>query len=110
MERYPENTDITLDDFKKCGWLKALGEAHREGYSSMWQALSAAARQASEDQQLSEGKVLWLLADACSMMLKPASLNEPFAPFMVMDGKRSALPEDFKSDDVVFFCRNHFRN
>jgi len=103
MERYPENTNITLDDFKNCGWLEALGEARREDYSSMWQTFSSAARKASEDQRLSEGKVLWLLADACSMMLKPASLNEPFAPFMVMDGKRSALPEDFQPDDVTFF-------
>jgi hypothetical protein len=104
MERYPQNTKVTLDDFRQCGWQEAISEARREEYSSMWQALSAAARKASEEKRLSEGKVLWLLADACSMMLKPSSLNEPFAPFMVMDGKRSALPEDFQADDIVFFA------
>lgn len=103
MERYSENTNITLDDFKRCGWVEALGEVRQENYSSMWQALSAAARQALADQRLSEGKALWLLADTCSMILKPASLNEPFVPFMLMDGKRSALPEDFQPDDVTFF-------
>lgn len=103
MEHYPENTDITLNDFKKCGWLEALGEAHRKSYSSMWRALSSAAKQALEDKRLSEGKVLWLLADACSMTLKPESVNEPFAPWAIMGGKRSTLPEDFKSDDVAFF-------
>ncbi len=102
MERYPQNTKVTLDDFKKCGWQDAIKEAGREGYSSMWQALSAAAGRAIEEKRLSEGKALWLLADACSMMLKPSSLNEPFAPFMVMDGKRSALPDDFQQDDIVF--------
>jgi hypothetical protein len=91
MERYPQNTKVTLDDFKKCGWQDAIKEAGREGYSSMWQALSAAASRAIEEKRLSEGKVLWLLADVCSMLLKPSSLNEPFAPFMVMDGKRSAM-------------------
>lgn len=103
MERYPNNTIITLDDFKNSGWLEVLGEAGREDYSSMWQVLSSAARKSTEELRLSEGKVFWLLADACSMMLKPTSLNEPFSPFMVMEGKRSALPEDFQDSDVTFF-------
>ena len=105
MERYPENTNITLDDFNACDWREALEEARREDYSSMWQQLSSRARKATEEGNLEAGKVLWLLADACSMMLKPNSLNEPFAPFMVMDGKRSALPEDFKSEDIEFFSQ-----
>jgi hypothetical protein len=49
--------------------------------------------------------MLWLLADACSMMLRPASRNEPFKPFGVIDGKRSALPEDFQESDVVLFSQ-----
>lgn len=103
MERYPENTKVTIDDFRQCGWQETIRNARREDYSSMWQALSAAARKATEEKRLFEGKVLWLLADACSMMLKPSSLNEPFAPFMVIDGKRSALPEDFQTDEILFF-------
>jgi len=104
MKRYPEGTNVTLDDFKKCGWLEALGETQCEDYSSMGGALSKAAEQAIEEQRLSEGKALWLLADACSMMLKPENLNEPFSPFAVMNEKRSALPEDFQADDVTFFA------
>jgi hypothetical protein len=105
MERYPEDTNITLNDFDTCGWRKALEEARREDYSSMWQQLSSQARKATEEGSLAIGKVLWLLADACSMMLKPNSLNEPFAPFMVIDGKRSALPEDFNEEDISFFSQ-----
>jgi hypothetical protein len=59
----------------------------------------------SEDKKLEKGKVLWLLADACSMMLRPSSPNEPFGLFMVMNGKRSALPEDFQSSDIAFFAQ-----
>lgn len=66
----------------------------------MWQALSEAAKAAVESGRNSEGRVLWILSDACSMMLRPASLNEPFAPMVVMDGRRSALPEDFLADEV----------
>ena len=71
----------------------------------MWQSLSSAARQAIEEGKTAEGKILWLLADACSMMLQPASLNEPFKPFLVIDGRRSALPEDFQESDVVLFSQ-----
>lgn len=105
MGHYPENTNISLDDFNACGWREALEEARREDYSSMWQQLSSRARKATEEGNLEAGKVLWLLADACSMMLKPNSSNKPFAPFIVMDGKRSALPEDFKNEDIEFFSQ-----
>lgn len=104
MERYPESTKVSVDDFRNCGWRELLGKARREDYSSMWQALSEGARQAIEDGAVTQGKVLWLLADACSMILKPESLNEPFAPFMVMEGKRSALPQDFTEDDIKLFA------
>ena len=59
-------------------------------------------RHAMEDGNIAKGKVLWL-ADACSMMLKPESLNEPIQPIMVIDGKRSAIPKDFTNPALFFF-------
>lgn len=104
MERYPEHTTATIDSLRNSGWKKALAAGDREGYSSMWQSLSAAARTAIENGLLSEGKSLWLLADACSMMLNPSSSNEPFKPFMIMNGRRSSLPIDFQRSDVELFA------
>ncbi|MBA4316565.1 MAG: DUF4209 domain-containing protein [Limnobacter sp.] len=104
MERYPEQTTATIESLRTSGWREAIATGDREGYSSMWQALSNAARTAVENGLLSEGKGLWLLADACSMMLNPSSPNEPFKPFMVMDGRRSCLPIDFQQDDVDLFA------
>ncbi len=69
----------------------------------MWHLLSDSARFAIEEGRNSEGKVLWLLANACSMMLNPDSVNEPFKPFMVINGKRTSLPEDFAQSDVDLF-------
>jgi hypothetical protein len=105
MERYPENTNACLEDFRKCGWRPALDSRTREGYGSMWQSLSSAAKQTIEGGKTAEGKVLWLLADACSMMLQPTSLNEPFMPFMMTASGRSALPEDFEGSDVTLFSQ-----
>lgn len=105
MERYPENTQVGPEDFRRSGWKEILTSTTRDGYSDMWQVFSSAARQAIEGKKTAEGKVLWLLADACSMMLNPASVNEPFKPIMVMDGKRSVLPEDFQEVDVKLFSQ-----
>jgi hypothetical protein len=104
MERYPEQAVATIESLRNSGWREALAADEREGYSSMWQSLSTAARTAIENGLFSEGKGLWLLADACSMMLTPSSLNEPFKPFMVMNGKRSSLPIDFQRPDVDLFA------
>ncbi|MFZ5899642.1 MAG: DUF4209 domain-containing protein [Bacillota bacterium] len=104
-ERYPHDLKISLDDFRRCSWREILGGIKREGYSARWQAFSFAARRAIEEDRKAEGKVLWLLADACSMMLHPSSLNDPFRPMFVMEGKRSALPEDFEQEDIEFFAQ-----
>lgn len=101
-ERFPTDLVITKQDFADCGWKYVLARTTREGYSSMWQAFSAAARQAIEEGRQTYGKVLWLLADACSMMLSPKSFNEPFKPIMVMDGKRSVVPDDLTEADIAF--------
>jgi hypothetical protein len=69
----------------------------------MWQALSAAARSAIEQGRVEHGKVLWLLADACSMMLSPSSPNEPFKPFAVFHDRRSVIPDDLPDTDITFF-------
>jgi hypothetical protein len=103
MERYPQDLTVGIDDFRRSNWKPAIASREREGYSSMWQSLSTAARSATEEGKISEGKVLWLLADACSMMLNPGSINEPFKPIMAMNGKRSSLPEDFQQSDVELF-------
>lgn len=71
----------------------------------MWQAFSAAARQAIEEGRQTHGKVLWLLADACSMTLSPKSLNEPFKSIMVREGKRSVIPDDLPEADVAFYAQ-----
>lgn len=103
MARYPENTTADLTSFRNADHNSAINAADRDGYTSMWQALSKAASEAIEGGKISEGKVLWLLADACSMMLTPSSVNEPFRPLIIMERRRSSLPEDFKPEDICLF-------
>lgn len=100
MHRYPEGTIATPEDLRTARLTDALASAGTEGYAEIWQALSKAAATALEEARPSEAKALWLLADAASMMLKPKSVNEPFAPMTVFGDRRSAIPSDFSSDDI----------
>lgn len=100
-ERYQEDLAVSLEDFLASGWKQTLDQVAREGYSAMWQALSAAARSAIEQGRNEYGKVLWLLADACSMMLSPSSQNEPFKPFAVFHDRRSVIPDDLLDADIL---------
>ncbi|MGI2325430.1 MULTISPECIES: DUF4209 domain-containing protein [unclassified Methylococcus] len=103
-ERYPQDLAVSLQDFEASGWKDAIAQATREGYSAMWLALSSAARTAIEQGRVAHGKVLWLLADACSMMLVPSSTNEPFKPFAVFHDRRSVIPDDLLDTDIAFFA------
>ncbi|HBO3329424.1 TPA: DUF4209 domain-containing protein [Pseudomonas aeruginosa] len=105
IERYQADLDVSADDFRRSGWKEILEQAPREGYPALWQALSSAARLALESGQQERGKVLWLLADACSMMLSPSSQNRPFKPFAVFHDRRSVIPEDLLETDYSFFSQ-----
>ncbi len=103
-ERFPADLIVSAQDFVDSGWKSALDQASREGYSAMWQTFSAAARSAMEEGRNEYGKVLWLLADACSMMLSPSSQNQPFKPYAVFHDRRSVIPDDLTDADILFFA------
>lgn len=103
-QRYPAGVTVSAQNLVDSGWKAVLKTACREGYYAMWQAFSAAACLAIEEGRNEHGKLLWLLADASSMMLSPKSLNEPFKPFMEMEGRRSVIPDDFSESDIAFYA------
>ena len=93
-----------MEDFAGCGWKEVLAGADRKGYFSMHRAFSDAAKQALDEHRQAHGKTLWLLADACSMMLSPGSVNEPFKPYAVFNDRRTVIPDDLSETDVAFFA------
>ncbi|MDR2127611.1 MAG: DUF4209 domain-containing protein [Burkholderiaceae bacterium] len=104
--RYPSDLVVTPQDFAESGWKEVLEQAPRKGYSVMQQPLFDAERKAIEEDRQAQGKVFWLLANACSMRLVPKSHNEPFKPAVwIMGGKRSAIPDDFSDSDIAFFAQ-----
>ena len=69
MQQFPEGTPATVDGFRRSGCNEAVRTAKHPGYSPMWSVLSQAANKALRDDKLEEAKVLWLIADACSLSL-----------------------------------------
>ena len=103
QDRYPKDLILTLEDFANCGWKEVLAGADCKDYPSMHDAFSDAAKQAMKEDRQAHGKALWLLADACSMMLSSDSFNEPFKPFIESsDGRCSIIPDDLSETDVSF--------
>ncbi|HCF0862064.1 DUF4209 domain-containing protein [Pseudomonas aeruginosa] len=105
FERYEADLIVSADDFRSSGWKEVLEQAPREGYPALWQGFSNKARSVLESGQKAQGKALWLLADACSLMLSPASQNQPFKPFAVFNDRRSVIPEDFLETDLLFLSQ-----
>lgn len=103
MHRYPEATEVTVDVAMAA--LKTQSDLIDKATecSELWHGLSAAARQAAAvtEPDWATVKSLWLVADACSMMLNADSTNAPFEPFSVFDHGRSIVPEDFRRDDLT---------
>lgn len=96
---------FTLEQFTACDWQYDISPDEQYGYSSVMQSLQALAKEKREAGEAEQAELLGLLARAASMMLVPGSINEPFKPF-VQDfnaGRRSAIPEDFTEQELVFF-------
>ena len=102
---YQEDLIITSENFIGCGWEEVLAGSDREEYFFLSQAFSAAAKQAIDEDRQAHGKVLSLLAYACSMRFSPDSFNEPFKPFTVLDSQRSIIPDVLSETDVSFFAQ-----
>ncbi|MFL9891045.1 MULTISPECIES: DUF7380 domain-containing protein [Paraburkholderia] len=104
-ERYRSDLEVGLDDLATCGWQEAIKEVADADYSALWNALAVAAQKALEHQEFKRAKVLWLLAEASSMMLKPSATHQPF---LVMGESRSPNIDDFTDADVMFFADASF--
>jgi hypothetical protein len=102
-ERYPRDIRIDHDDFVKCGYKEVLALISLIEYPSIWKTFSKAARKAIMEDRVKQGKIFWLLADACSMRLQTDSPNEPFKSYVPDIGVRSIIPNDFTEEDIVFF-------
>ena len=82
-ERYPTDLVVTKEDFLQSGWKDAISSRERWNHTIRCSALFDAEKKALDDGQLSRGKVLSILKNACSW---------------------SELPEDVTEAEIAFFA------
>ena len=75
-ECYPPDLVITKEDFLQSGWKEAISGLERENHTIRCSALFDAERGAFDDGQLSRGKVLSILRNACSWREPPEDVTE----------------------------------
>jgi tetratricopeptide (TPR) repeat protein len=102
-DRFSPDIEITYKDFESSGWEKAFQGNGMNVSSCVSETLAKMGQKAGEDGQTAQSKVLWLLADVCSMMLNPSSFNEPFKPYFRSRTNRSAITDDFTEKDIDYF-------
>lgn len=94
-------TTITKDDFLGINLDEILKDAkYFDDYSFKFADLCA---ENLRNGNLKASKVFYLLRNACSMALKPGSLNEPYEAGCIAGDCRSAILEDFTEQDLEFF-------
>ena len=101
-EGFPTDLVVTVDDFLKSPWKDVISSEKERRYAYYWISLSRAA-QAFKSGEEATRKVLWLLADACSMMLKPEKHNTPFEARAITGERRTAIVDDLSESDLTFF-------
>ena len=96
-----QQTTITKDDFLGINLTEILkGTKYFDDYSSKFADLC---EENFRNGNLKASKVFYLLRNACSMALKPKSLNEPYEAGCIWGNSRSAILEDFTERDLEFF-------
>ncbi|MER2474157.1 DUF4209 domain-containing protein [Photorhabdus laumondii] len=99
-----DSLQLTHKLFIECNWSYDVSPEDHYGYVSIMSSLLKSAKEMMEAEKTEHSKALELLARAASMMLTASSLNEPFtAYFQLVNVGRSALPEDFSEEELVFF-------
>jgi hypothetical protein len=99
-DQFAPDVEITYKDFESSGWEEAF---KGNGPISPFDVLAKKGKKAFEEGRIPQSKVLCLLADACSMMLHPSSVHEPFKPYFRSRTNRSAIPDDFSEKDINYF-------
>lgn len=98
---YPEEISLSVEDFSWSEIKEILDAVSNQRLHSFGFAFSNSAKKALENEEIKKGKVLWLLADACSMSLQPESTNNPFVP-IIGDCSSTAHIDLFGSPDIMF--------
>lgn len=96
--RPPRDTAASIEDFRASPWQAAASTM--DSYFAWWNFLMTKGAQATEAGQVSQAKVLWLLADACSLRMRPFDANEPLTATEVDEFRQPRGLSSFSEADI----------
>lgn len=80
---------------------RMIDKSQNKGLSELAGIIARELKKNEDGIKIEDRNLLRLLSNSASMRLTPESNNEPFKASIIWpDGKRSALPSDFSSDDL----------
>lgn len=91
----------TLHDFASVDWQNAVADISSRRLSDYAARFGQRAKEAAERDDARTTAVFQSLADLCSLSLRVGHPNQPFAPWMVTDGFRTAGVEDLSDETVA---------
>ena len=103
-----QNTDniFTADNFRQIDLNTILATAQKKDIFAGYQIemrLRDASKKCMAAGEDAKARILISMADACSMMMRPNNIDDPFSPCFIGYGKRSAQANDFSEQEIVFF-------
>jgi len=96
----PESVNISIQDFRSVKWKDAIEQAPAKDcfhYNSLFISRKAEAERQGDHKAVA---VFGLVADVTSMCLRAENHKDPFGPMFVMNGKRSAILDDFTDHEL----------
>jgi hypothetical protein len=98
--KYPNDVQSVAADLDVVRLEASLESVARVSYSAFWSHLSKDAAEAVAVGRLAEARILWLLAETCSLATTPESSQAVFEPSILMGDRRSVASTDFTADDI----------
>lgn len=96
---------IGLADFEAIDFEAPLAKSRKlrgTSLGTLFREAAQAAKQRGDDVAV---RVYGLLADVTQIHFKPYDRAEPYGPMMVMDGRRSIIPDDLRGEQSAVFAK-----
>lgn len=94
--------DLTREDFLQSDWEAIISQSKDRECNYYWSHLRRKANEANESGDAKTATLFQLLSDICTLHLRLDSPEQPFGPMMTSHNARTAIAEDFSTEQLEF--------
>lgn len=93
---------LIREDFLQSDWEAIVSQSADKECNDYWSHLRKKAREAHDAGDFKTKELFQLLSDVCTLHLRLDSPEQPFGPMMTSHAGRTAIAEDFTSEQIEF--------